>query len=153
MHLERKFISSVLRVCSVTQSCPTLCNSMDCSLPGSSAHWIFPARILEWVAISSSRVSSRFKDQTYASCLGRQILYYWATREAQFHFTYVKNETLRNLIIFFRVGERWGYLERSIRRMSGKVFLSPENSDSQDNYKISQQRSPIIITTKGEGSK
>ena len=35
----------------VTQGCPTLCNPRDCSLPGSSAHGIFQARILEWVAI------------------------------------------------------------------------------------------------------
>ena len=41
----------------VTQSCPTLCNPMDCSLPGSSVHGIFQARVLEWVAISFSRVS------------------------------------------------------------------------------------------------
>ena len=38
----------------VAESCPTLCESMDCSLPGSSIHGIFPARILEWVAISFS---------------------------------------------------------------------------------------------------
>ena len=38
----------------VTQSCPTLCNLMDCSQPGSSVHGIFQARILEWVAISFS---------------------------------------------------------------------------------------------------
>ena len=42
-------------VCSVAQLCPTLCNPMDCSPPGSSVHGIIPARILEWVAISSSR--------------------------------------------------------------------------------------------------
>ena len=42
----------------VTQSCPTLCDPMDCSLPGSSVHGIFQARILEWVAISFSRGSS-----------------------------------------------------------------------------------------------
>ena len=42
-------------VCSLTQSCLTLCDLMDCSPPGSSVHGIFPARILEWVAISSSR--------------------------------------------------------------------------------------------------
>ena len=41
----------------VTQSCPTLCNPMDCSLPGSSIHGIFQARVLEWVAISFSRYS------------------------------------------------------------------------------------------------
>ena len=38
----------------VTQSCPTLCNPMDCSLPGSSVHGISQARIKEWVAIFSS---------------------------------------------------------------------------------------------------
>ena len=43
-----------LFVCSVTQSCPTLCNSMDCSLPDSSVHGIFQARMLEWVGISFS---------------------------------------------------------------------------------------------------
>ena len=37
----------------VAQSCPTLCDPMDCSLPGSSVHGIFQARILEWVAIPS----------------------------------------------------------------------------------------------------
>ena len=39
----------------VAQSCPTLCDPMDCSLPGSSFLGIFQARILEWVAISFSR--------------------------------------------------------------------------------------------------
>ena len=40
--------------CEVTQSCPTLCNPMDCSLPGPSVHGTFQARVLEWVAISFS---------------------------------------------------------------------------------------------------
>ena len=40
------------------QSCPTLCDPMNCSLPGSSVHGILEARILEWVAISISRGSS-----------------------------------------------------------------------------------------------
>ena len=49
---------TVLRVKSeseVAQSCPTLCNPMDCSPPGSSIHGILQARVLEWVAISFSR--------------------------------------------------------------------------------------------------
>ena len=54
------------------------CNLMDCSLPGSSVHGIFQAGILEWVAISFSRGSSQPRDQTQVSCIGRQILYYWA---------------------------------------------------------------------------
>ena len=47
--------------------CLTLCDSMDCSLPGSSVHGIFQARVLEWVAISFSRESSRPRDQTWVS--------------------------------------------------------------------------------------
>ena len=42
----------------VAQSCPTLSDPMNCSLPGSSIHGVFPARVLEWVAISFSRGSS-----------------------------------------------------------------------------------------------
>ena len=57
-----------------------LCNPMDCGLPGSSDYGISQARILEWVAISFSRGSSRHRNQTYFSCIGRQILYHWATR-------------------------------------------------------------------------
>ena len=48
-------------------------NSMDCSPPGSSVHGISQARILEWVAFSFSRESSWLKDQTHASCIGRQV--------------------------------------------------------------------------------
>ena len=42
----------------VVQSSPTLCNAMDCSLPASSTHGIFQARVMEWVDISFSRKSS-----------------------------------------------------------------------------------------------
>ena len=42
----------------------------------------FQAKILEWVAISSSRKSSQPRDQTHVSCIGRRTLYHWATREA-----------------------------------------------------------------------
>ena len=51
----------------VAQSWPTLCDPMDCSLPGASVHGIFQARILEWVAISFSRGSSQPRDQTQVS--------------------------------------------------------------------------------------
>ena len=66
----------------VSQSCPTLCHPMDCSLPGSSVHGISRARILECITISFSRGSSRPRDQTCVSCIGMQILYCWATWEA-----------------------------------------------------------------------
>ena len=51
------------------QSRPTLCNAMDGSSPGSSVHWILQIRILEWVAMPSSRGSSWPRDQTCVSCL------------------------------------------------------------------------------------
>ena len=54
----------------VAQSCPTLCDPVDCSLPGSSIHGILQARILEWVAISFSRGSSRPRGRTQVSCTG-----------------------------------------------------------------------------------
>ena len=56
-------------VCLVAQSCPALCDPMDCSPPGSSAHGILQARILEWVAISFSKGSSQTKDRTRISSL------------------------------------------------------------------------------------
>ena len=66
----------------VDQSCPTICDPMDYSPPGFSVHGILQARILEWVAISFSKRPSRPRDQTRVSCIGRQILYHWATRES-----------------------------------------------------------------------
>ena len=50
------------------QSCLSLCNPKDCSPPGSSVHGILQARILEQVAMPSSRGSSRSRDQTWISC-------------------------------------------------------------------------------------
>ena len=66
----------------VTQSCLTLCDPMDCSLPGSSVHGILQARILGWIAIFFSRGSSWFKDQTQVSCMSGRFFTLWATREA-----------------------------------------------------------------------
>ena len=56
-------------VCKVAQSCPTLCNSMDCNPPDPSVHGISQATILEWVAISFARRSSQHRDQTRVSCV------------------------------------------------------------------------------------
>jgi len=55
--------------CSVAQSCPTFCDPMDCSPPGSSVYGIFQARILEWAAISFSRGSSWPRDRTLITCI------------------------------------------------------------------------------------
>ena len=61
----------------VTQSCPTLCDPMDCSLPGSSLHGILQARVLEWVAISFSRGSSQPRDRSQVSCIPGVSIFYF----------------------------------------------------------------------------
>ena len=63
------------------QWCLALCNPIDCNPPGSSVHGILQVRKLEWVAVSSSRGSSRPRDRTRVFCTGRWILYRCATWE------------------------------------------------------------------------
>ena len=65
----------------VAQLCPTLCNPMDCNVPGSSFQGIFQARILEWVAISFSKRSSQPRDWTRVSRIVGRCFTIWATRE------------------------------------------------------------------------
>ena len=67
----------------VTQLCPTFCDPMDCSQPGSSVNGILQARILQWVGISFSRGSSQPRDQTQVSCIAGRFFTSWAIREAQ----------------------------------------------------------------------
>ena len=76
----------------VTQSCPTLCDPMDCSLPGFSVHGIFQARVPEWVAFSFSRGSSWSRDRTQVSHIAGICFTLWATREAQYGLGTAKNE-------------------------------------------------------------
>ena len=70
----------------VAQWCPTLCDPMDCSLPGSSIHGIFQARVLEWVAISFSRGSSWPRDWTQVSRIAGRRFTIWATREVPHNY-------------------------------------------------------------------
>ena len=72
-------------LCMRAQPCPTLCDPMDCSPPGSSVHGTSQARILEWVVNSFSRGSSQPKGRTYISYIsfiGRQVFTTSATWEA-----------------------------------------------------------------------
>ena len=56
--------------------------TQDCSLSGSSVHGTFQARVLEWIAISFYRVSSRPRNRTLVSCIAGRRFTVWATREA-----------------------------------------------------------------------
>ena len=79
----------MLVLCLATQSCPTLCNPMDCNPPGSSVHGIFQAIILEQVAISFFRWSSQPRDWAWVlciSCIGRQVPYQLSQ---MYNYTYV----------------------------------------------------------------
>ena len=83
--MKRSLWLVCVHVCSVAHLYPSLWDPLDCSPLGSSVHGILQARILEWVAISSSRGSSQPRDQTHVSCIsciGRQILYHCTTWEA-----------------------------------------------------------------------
>ena len=66
----------------VTQSCPTVCDPVDSNLPGFSIHGILQARILEWVAMPSSKGSSQPRDGTQVSCVAGRFFTFWVTREA-----------------------------------------------------------------------
>ena len=83
---KAEYRSRGVRVCVRAHACALshysrvwLWDPMDCSPPGSSVHGILQARILEWVAISSSRASSPSRDPiflSYVSCIGKWVLYY-----------------------------------------------------------------------------
>ena len=64
----------------VAQSCPTLCDPMGCSQPGSSVHGILQARIMEWIATPFSRGSSRPRDRTRVSSIADRFFPVRATR-------------------------------------------------------------------------
>ena len=86
----KPYVRARARVCvcvcvCVVQSCLTLCDLTDCSLPGSSVQGILQARILEWVVIPFSRGSSRPRDWARVSCTAG-TLYHWATGEALEHY-------------------------------------------------------------------
>ena len=72
----------ILHVCVLSCFSPTLCDPMDCSLPGSSVYGIFWARMLEWVAMSSSRILSQCRDWTRISCIVGIFFTTSTTREA-----------------------------------------------------------------------
>ena len=98
----------------VAQSCPTLCDRMDCSPPGSSVCEIFQSiRILKWVASSFSRGSFWPRNQTGVSCIAGRFFTSWATREAPpklvvNHIIIFLNSVGNNLIIKYSISQLIG---------------------------------------------
>ena len=79
---------AIIMWCEVAQSCPTLCDPMDCSLPGCSLHGILQARVLEWVAITFSRGSFPPKNRTQVShIISRRFTIFQLRSQGQHLFT------------------------------------------------------------------
>ena len=98
------------------------CDPMDCSLPGSSVHGIFQARMLEWIAISFFRGSSQPRNRTWVSCIAGRFFTNWAIREAL-----LRDKALHYSSIFF-LG-RYNYIKKQrffffflIKRLSDFTF-------------------------------
>ena len=70
---QKKSESEIVKVL-VTLLCPTVCDPMDCTSPGSSVHGILQARILEWVAIPFSRGFPQPRNRTQVSCIAADSL-------------------------------------------------------------------------------
>ena len=100
----------------VSQSCPTLCDSMDCSPPDSSVHRILQARILEWVAMPSSRRSSQPRDWTQVSHIAGGFFIVWATWEAQEYLEWVAYP--------FSRGFSWSRDRTGVSCIAGRFFTS-----------------------------
>ena len=82
------------------QSCPTVCDPMDYSLPGSlSVHGIFQARILEWLPIAYSRGFSQPRDQTLSPALADGFFTVRTTREAHIYYIHFLNIFLDSILI------------------------------------------------------
>ena len=93
LKIEKLYIYIYSMHAKTLQSCPSLCDPMDCSLPGSSVCGILQARILEWVTISFSRGTSQPRDQTHVSrvsCTGRWVLYHYSHLGSPIQSQYLK---------------------------------------------------------------
>ena len=108
------------------QSCPTMCESMDCTPPGSSVHGILQARILEWVAMPSSRGTSQPRDRTQNSYMSPELASRFfnpsATWEAyNTHLIWIGTVSWSTEANF---PKRYGKKEGEVRNMSG-LLLPP----------------------------
>ena len=87
----------------VTQSWLTLCDPMDLQPTRlSSVHGILQVRILQWAAMSSSRVSFWTRDQAHASCITGGFVIIWATRETLW-LSFITGGIMDTLLFFFRI--------------------------------------------------
>ena len=115
-------------LCLVTQSCLSLCDPTDCSPPGSSVHGILQARILEWVAMPSSRGSSPPRDWTALLLCTEHIC--WRNIMSSF-LPYVASQSdgPRGVMIAFMEGCVWGRRMSSHRSSAGDFLMTSGGPD------------------------
>ena len=132
--------------CVCAQSCPTLCNPMDCNPPSSSVHGISQARTLEWVAVSFSREIFSTQGSNLhllqLASLGRWILYRWATQEAQGRKRRMQRWVQAE-------GTAWQRRSKVSKMNGGWSMLGPDSCDNVLNSvgsqgKISAEESPNV---------
>ena len=134
----------------VTQSCPPLCDSVDCSPSGSSVHGILQTIILEWVAISFPRGSSKPRDRTLVSHMAGRFFTSWATREAHEHL-----KTLVKFIV--GKGEKkwvlsWWLLEQPFEKQLGSVYPNVKYASHSTQHSTSKHLPKRNTTTYPEGN-
>ena len=129
--------------------CPTLCDPLDCSPPGSSVHRVFQARILEWVVISSSRGSSWLRAWTFISWIAGRFLtyfpiiylYIYVYIERSTHICiYIERNNYRYMCI---CGLVYIHILLSLNRASLEAMLPHSNKHSQ--ILLSFFYSPVVF--------
>ena len=120
----------------VAQSCPTLGDPVECSLPGSSIHGILQARILERVAISFPRGSSRPRDQTRASCIAGRCFTLWTIREAQRLIQFSSVQSLSHVQFFVTPWTAECQASLSIANSQSLLKLMPIESVMPSSHRI-----------------
>ena len=117
----------------LAQSCLILCNPMDSSPPGSSVHGIFQARMLEWIAISSSRGSSPTWDWTVSPALAG----WFFTTEPPGNSTGLRRGSYKYCLFFARLGEVGGGCARRLLCVERKMWSNEKaQSWAEKDYKI-----------------
>ena len=126
----------------VTQSRPALCDPMDYGPPGFSAHGTIQARMLEWVAIPSSRGSSWPRDQTRLSCIVGRFFTVWAIREAWYDIKLVGYLGICKMSTGpddWSASYTWKLLSKKLRSWSSVTY-----SLSQLQYKLGERPSLVV---------
>ena len=133
------------------QLCPTLYDPMNCSLPGSSVCEILQARMLEWVAVTSSRESSRPKYRTcvsYISCIDK-----WDSLPLAPHSKLIKNNKMVLFIFYSQdqvqcIGHIHLYLAYKLIEIENRMMTAMGCGDGEENWKmLIKGCTPQVIST------